>query len=118
MRPRKLFIPIFGSAALLLASCDAGPLTFAAPYDGSISVPLGSEVRLQLQNIGPGEFGTPSISSGSVRFVGVEEPEVAVPAGVTQIFRFKAVGPGVSVIVISRSGWTGPITVTDTIVVR
>ena len=65
---------------------------------------VGAEIIVTLQTIGPGEFASPPvISSNNVRFVDVSQADVAVPAGPTQRFRFKAVAPGRAVITLRHT---------------
>jgi len=57
-------------------------------------VPVGDEVDITLQTIGPGEYATPQLSSPAVRFLGMTYVSPALPAGPTQLFRFQAEAPG------------------------
>src|SRR6266851_1748118 len=56
----------------------------------TIKVPVGDEVDITLQTIGPGQYASPTVSSPAVRFLGVSEVGPAIPAGPTQLFRFQA----------------------------
>ena len=73
----------------------------------------GQAIDLKLQTIGPGHYGDPQLSSGAVRFDGMDYSKNAVPAGPTQFFHFHAVESGHSTIVIPRVDSMGePFTVT------
>lgn len=60
----------------------------------SIAVVVGDEIDVTLQTIGPGEYGTPVLSSRSIRFLGVSYPGPQNPGGPRQLFRFEAVVVG------------------------
>jgi hypothetical protein len=87
-------------AILLAPGCDSvtGPnnlVSLTNTDDGrSIAVLVGDEIDITLQTIGPGEYGTPVLSSGSVRFLGESSPGPQNPGGVRQLFRFEAVAVG------------------------
>ncbi len=57
--------------------------------NSSVSANMGQEISVTLQNIGPGTYtAPPEISSPIIEFVAVTDGDVAVPAGVTQVFHF------------------------------
>ena len=60
----------------------------------TIAVLVGDEIEITLQTIGPGEYGTPVVSSGSIRFQGESSPGPQNPGGLRQLFRFEAVAAG------------------------
>lgn len=73
----------------------------------------GQAIDLKLQTIGPGHYGDPQLSSGAVRFDGMDYSKDPVPAGPTQFFHFHAVESGHATVVIPRVESTGePFTVT------
>jgi hypothetical protein len=74
----------------------------------SISVTPGDEIDITLQTIGPGQYETPTVSSGSIRFLG-ESPaaDPPNPGGPRQLFRFEAVTPGRAEITIPHT--LGPL---------
>jgi hypothetical protein len=77
-----------------------------ADHGRSIAVLVGDEIEITLQTIGPGEYGTPVVSSGSgsIRFLGEGSPGPQNPGGVRQLFRFEAVAPGGAEISIPHMG--------------
>ena len=87
-------------AMMLALGCDpeTGPNTLVSltnADDGrSIAVLVGDGIEVTLQTIGPGEYGTPVLSSGSIRFLGESSPGPQNPGGVRQLFRFEAVAIG------------------------
>jgi hypothetical protein len=103
---------------MFLGACSGtNPLEAYGVPSSSLRIDVGQEVRITMQNIGPGEYLTPPAIAGSaIEFVGMLPPSVSVPAGVTQIFRFKGVTPGNAVILFHNSD-THP-DVSDTVVVR
>ena len=60
----------------------------------TIGVLVGDEIDITLQTIGPGAYGTPVLTSGSLRFLGESSPGPQNPGGVRQLFRFEAVAAG------------------------
>jgi hypothetical protein len=113
MRSASRFIAVAG---VLLTACRESPLSISATGNSSLSVSLGNELNITLQNIGPGEFQSPpEVSSPAVRFLDVSDVGFP-PAGPTQRFRFKAVARGQAIISFHHTG--NMATVEDTVVVR
>lgn len=86
-----------GSPAVVTGSTISLSLANAGQ---TIKVPVGSEVDITLQTVGPGQYANPQVSSTAVRFLGMSLVTPVVPAGPTQLFRFEATAPGQSVITI------------------
>jgi hypothetical protein len=105
-------------AALLLARCSSDALTDTNGSSGrSFTVAAGQEVGIHLQSIGPGEYlAPPAISSVAIRFEDVRLVTPAVPAGKTQLFRFRALRPGRALVTFRHSEQSA--TVTDTVEVQ
>ena len=70
----------------------------------SIGVTVGDEIDITLQTIGPGAYGTPVLSSGSIHFLGESSPGLQNPGGIRQLFRFEAVAAGRAEITIPHVG--------------
>lgn len=105
------------ATALGLAGCGGSPTETNGGRGETLSVVAGRELSLTLQSIGPGEYASPpSVSSAAIRFLDVQLVGPAVPAGVTQRFRFAALRQGRAVVVFHHTG-QGP-TVEDTVDVR
>jgi hypothetical protein len=105
------------AAAAGLAGCGGSPSEVDGSLGETLSVTAGQELSLTLQSIGPGEYvSPPSVSSAALRFLDVRLAGPAVPAGVTQRFRFAALAPGRAIIVFHHTGQSR--TVEDTIDVR
>jgi hypothetical protein len=85
----------------------------------TLKVSLGDTIDVTLQTIGPGEYGTPVISTPVVEFVKnlPVSPLVQNPAGVIQIYRFLATGLGNSKIDIPHSAGIGGVQITDFILI-
>ena len=119
MKYRWLGIATFAFLAGATACVLNGPTTVYA--NGSVSQTIkaakGAEVHVTLQVIGPGIYDSvPSVSSSNVKFLDESEVFPAVPAGPTQLFRFKAVELGTAIVTfIDRPQG---LTVEDTIVVN
>jgi hypothetical protein len=60
----------------------------------TISVAPGDRIDITLQTIGPGQYETPIVTSGSIRFVGEFPAGAPNPGGPRQLFRFEAVTVG------------------------
>jgi hypothetical protein len=104
-------------APLVLAGCRASSVLSLRGNDQSFSVPSGVEFTITMQTIGPGEYDSPpAISSPIVAFVDVGPAATNVPAGPTQVFRFRAVGVGQALVAFHNAA-SGKV-VTDTVVVR
>jgi len=116
-------IPYLLSAAAGLAACSNDVLGANGIPSRTLSLTLGQTLELTLQTIGPGEYASPpTVSSTSVRFVDVTLVTPAVPAGVTQRFRFRAETPGRAIIMFQHSGQASDpgtgLTVHDTVEVH
>jgi hypothetical protein len=77
-----------------------------------VRVAVGNEVDIMLQTIGPGSFGDPEVSSGSIQFLDVSLAKVRSPGGPTQVFRFRAVENGQTLIRIPHTA-DGPFSNPD-----
>jgi len=69
-----------------------------------VPAPVGVTIELLLQTIGPGDYGTPEISSDAVQFVEVVYPELQNPGGPRQLFRFLTASVGTAEIHLPHSG--------------
>jgi hypothetical protein len=106
MAPRGVIRPWLITGALLtLAACGQDTPTSVNGVPARVlAARLGQAVDIQLQTIGPGEYRTPpTVSAPTVQFVSVALVAPAVPAGVTQRFRFQAVAPGRAVITFQHT---------------
>jgi hypothetical protein len=105
-------------AALFLARCSSGTPTDTSGSSGrTFAVAAGQDVGIRLQNIGPGEYlAPPAISSAAIRFEAVSLVTPAVPAGKTQLFRFRALRPGRALVTFRHSEQSA--TVIDTVEVQ
>lgn len=111
------------SALAVLAACSDDLVGANGTPSRSFSIKTGQTLALTLQTIGPGEYARPpSISSASLSFVDVSLVTPAVPAGVTQRFRFRAEAPGRAIITFEHTGQGSDsgagLTVQDTVEVR
>jgi hypothetical protein len=105
------------AAALLLAGCGGNPLSANGAPGHTLTLSVGQELNLKLQNIGPGTYDTPpAIAGESVRFLGMGSVPYNVPAGVTQLFRFYGSAAGQALITFHQSYWN--TVVVDTVNVR
>jgi hypothetical protein len=85
----------------------------------TLNVGVGQELELILQSVGPGEYKSPpTVSSPSLQFLDATliPPNLDLPSGLTQRFRFKGVAPGRAIVVIRHSG-DNPVR-SDTVNVR
>jgi len=67
------------------------------------AVAPGDKIDITLQTIGPGQYETPTVSSGSVRFLGESTAGTPNPAGPRQLFRFEAMTVGRAEITIEHT---------------
>ena len=97
------------------AGCDPEPLTLSDQDSGhEVAVAMDEAVEITLHTIGPGSYGTPTISSSIVSFDGLTYPGPAVPGGPIQRYQFTATAEGSAVLTIPFDGVDGhaPFTLT------
>ncbi len=90
-------------ALTLAAAVACGDNVISAPAQVTglsqhISLALGSNVDIVLQNIGPGFYSDPLIVESAVEYMGTCPVSAQPPAGVTQCFRFHAQAVGQSLV--------------------
>ncbi len=116
MRIRSLGCFVVGMAAILMGCDSQSVVAVRGAYETLRSVPVGTDVRITLQTVGPGEYtAPPQVSSAALRYESVRLLSPYVPAGPTQEFRFRAVSPGQAIVVFNHTGYNA--TITDTVVV-
>ena len=104
-------------AVTFLAGCGPEPLSLRSSDGQTLNLAVGQELDLTVQTIGPGEYlSPPSISSPALQFLDATLVGPYVPAGPTQLFRFKAGAPGQAIVVIQHS--ESNAAVNDTVNVR
>lgn len=59
-----------------------------------VSATVGQPIEITLRTVGPGQYRSPQISSPAVRFESVAFPKDQIPAGPTQVYRFRAASEG------------------------
>ena len=92
-------------ALFLLAACAPEPVAVRGSQGQTLSLPVGQELDVTLQTVGPGEYESPPlVSSSALRFLNVGLISPYVPAGPTQQFRFKGEAPGQAIVVFQHSG--------------
>jgi len=103
---------------VLLEACSGtNPLEVYGVPSGTLSIAVGQEVKITMRTVGPGEYVSPPMLTGSaIAFLDVSSPDIQVPAGVTQVFRFKGVARGQGIIQFHNTG--NHADVSDTVVVR
>ncbi len=115
----KLGMGLLSVAALAACSSRGSPAPSSAPATSAITslvsltiadtgrtiaVPVGAEIDVKLQTIGPGQYNTPQVSTAAVRFLSVSLVSPVLPAGPTQLFRFEAAAQGQATITIQSTG--------------
>jgi len=109
-RRRSVFI------AVLLAACGEEPFAVNGSPGRSLTVAVGQELDIILRTVGPGQYGSPpTISSSTIRFLDMTFVS-PVPAGPTQLSRFKAEAAGQAIISFQHSE-SGTLVI-DTVEVR
>jgi hypothetical protein len=109
------------AAAFLVVGCHPSPLEPYRATSASSSIAVGQEIDFWMSTVGPGSYLTsPSLSGPALVFFGETSPGVAVPSGVQQIFHFKGVASGTSMIVFQNTNpdKTHHPDVSDTVFVR
>jgi hypothetical protein len=109
-------------AVLCLGACDSDSVVGVRGDEvtHSIVVNRGQEIDIKLGNVGPATYASPpSISSDVVSYLGVEVVPPNTPAGLTQLFRFRAGASGMAVVTFERMLQDSVVsTVQDTVQVR
>ena len=106
----------------LLGACvGKGPLEVYGQPPGTWAIAVGQDLEVNMGTVGPGEFLSPPMLAGSsVIFTGVSQGPI-VPAGARQVFHFKGVLPGTTIIRF-QNRFTDPAfarpDVIDTVIVR
>jgi hypothetical protein len=114
--------PLFGLVAAFLAgACGSrGPFEVYGQPSGAFSVAVGQQIDIKIGTVGPGEYVSPPTLNGSaIAFLSVTAG-AAMPAGTQQIFHFKGVARGQTVVVFQNTNPPGipHPDVIDTVVVR
>ena len=104
---------------LLLGACNSmSPLEVYGVPSSTLSIGVGQELLITMRTIGPGAYVIPPVITGSaIGFLGMSPPSVQVPAGVTQVFRFKGAARGEAIILFHNTD-SHNADVSDTVVVR
>ena len=106
---------------MLDACVGKGPLEVYGQPPGAWSIAVGQDLEINMGTVGPGEFVSPPMLAGSsVIFVDVTSGPV-VPAGARQVFHFKGVLPGPTIIRFHNTGSDPAFAhpdVIDTVIVR
>ena len=87
-----------------------GACTAEVPAPANYTVAIGQEFSIRLQTIGPGNpyDSIPGVSSATVRFLDMTEPDsLRNPGGPNQLYRFEAQVPGRVTIMFRKSGTSG-----------
>jgi hypothetical protein len=103
------FVCAVGAAALasILGCGSHAHQTISVTNDDSgrtVVADVGDRIEVTLQTIGPGQFGTPILSTNSVAFLGEFAAAPANPGGARQLYRFEAVSAGRTYIAIPHDG--------------
>lgn len=103
--------------ASLLTACASEPLAVRGSQGQTFNLTVGQELDLTVQTVGPGEYRSPpSVSSPALRFVNDTLIGPYIPAGPTQLFRFKAEAVGRAIVLLRHSGNNPDIS--DTVNIR
>ena len=105
-----------GSAFIGQACSTRGPLEVNGVESRTMSLAVGQELGIRLSTVGPGEYSSPpSLSGSAVQFLGDAYVGPNNPGGPTQLFRFKAVARGRTIVTFQHTARTWALS--DTIVV-
>src|SRR5512139_3748108 len=103
---------VIAAVTVVLAACNSQSVIAVRGADETLrTVPVGADVRITLQNVGPGEYtAPPQVSSTALRYESVSLVSPYVPAGPTQEFRFRAVSRGQAIVVFTHTGYNATVT--------
>ena len=94
------------TVVLLALSCHppSGRISLDNSSNGkTILVAPGDRIDITLQTVGPGQYETPAVSAGFIRFLGESSAGPPNPAGTRQLFRFEALTVGRAEITIPHT---------------
>jgi hypothetical protein len=100
---------VAGAALLLGQACSSSGSASRLELENgdsgrTVVVAVGDEIRVTLQTIGPGQYGSPTVSSGAVGFLGASPAGDPNPGGPRQLYRFEATASGRAEISIAHEG--------------
>jgi hypothetical protein len=117
--PRSAYLIM---AILSLASCSGdSPVEVSGQPAQTVAISIGEELGITLGTAGPGEYVTPPALQGeSVTFMDMSYPDTRQPGGISQLFRFRGVQSGQTIIQFHNTSPAGSIhpDVVDTVQVR
>ena len=94
--------------AVLLVGCGSSESKIISVDNGgagqSVVASVGEKIEVTLQTVGPGQYGDPILSSGSVKFLEESSAGTPDPGGPRQLYRFEAVSTGQVNITIPHTG--------------
>jgi hypothetical protein len=100
---------------------ERSPFEVYGPAAATFFIGIGQQIDIHMQTVGPGEFGSPPTLGGStIAFLGVG-PGPIDPGGITQVFHFKGVTAGTTIITfqsIDNTPGFPQVNVVDTVTVR
>ena len=106
----KTLVVLFAfTLSLALSACGHDQVPLSNDDAGrTITVSVGDHIDIMLGTTGPGAYGTPALSSPSIRFVGVQYVGPYTPAGPRQLYQFDATVSGQASISIPHDGGLTP----------
>ena len=93
------------AAASALSACHgSAPFEVVGAPSRAFSIAVGEEMTISIGGFGPSYLSPPTISGSAVAFIDMTNPPTAVvtPGGAVQLYRFKGVASGRSVILFHR----------------
>ncbi len=108
MNHTKRFCVLLSAGGFVLAvACSPGPLEVSGLPARSFSLSVGWEIDIKMGTVGPGEYvSPPTLNGSSLQFVEVTTPS-PVPSGAQQLFHFKGVAAGQTIIVFHHTNPPG-----------
>ena len=95
-------------ALLLTVGCGSSGSKIISVDNGdagqSVVASVGEKIEVTLQTVGPGQYGDPTLSSESVKFLEESSSGTPNPGGSRQLYRFEAVSSGQVDITIPYTG--------------
>lgn len=102
---RGRFVSALAAAAALACGSDPVSVAVTDTRSQTVRVPVGADFSVKLGTVGPGSYTPPAISAPSVvHYATVEEVGPNVPAGVRQLFHFKAAARGQAILTFTHTG--------------
>jgi hypothetical protein len=108
---KRLSSTILAGFVSFACSVDPEPAELTSKDNGGeVGLAMNQHVYLTLQTVGPGQYGEPVLSSDAVSFEGMTFPKNQNPGGPTQVYHFRTLADGNTLLTIPHDSGSAPFT--------